>query len=208
MISAFTKDLGLAERKLLKKKRKHLIPGAHIDSLIHTIRGEKIILDSDLAAIYEVTAKRLNEQFGRNRKRFPNDFCFQLTQEEWKTIKAIRSQNATLNKGRGKHRKYLPHAFTEHGAIMAANVLNSPRAIQMSVFVVRAFVKMRQTMTANKALLEKLEELEKKLTKRLDAHEQGIVYVLSELRKLMEPPQLPELKRRRIGFQRDEEERE
>ena len=87
---------------------------------------------------------------------------------------------------------------------MAANVLNSPRAVHMSVFVVRAFVKMRETMAANKALMEKLQELEKKLTRRLDSHEQAIVYVLTELRKLMEPPRLPEPKRRRIGFQSKE----
>lgn len=147
-----------------------------------------------------MTARRLNEQVRRNKDRFPSDSCFQLTREEWKGIVALRLQNATLKKERGQHRKYLPFAFTEHGASMAANVLNSQRAVQMSLFVVRAFVKMRQTMTANKALLGKLEELEKKLTKRLDAHEQAIVYVLSELRKLMEPPLLPEPKRRSIGF--------
>ena len=170
-----------------------------------SIRDQKVVLDSDLAAIYGVPAKRLNEQVKRNSDRFPDDFCFQLTREEWGNIVVLRSQNATLKKGRGQHRKYLPYAFTEHGAIMAANVLNSPRAVQMSVFVVRAFIKMRQTMAANKALLEKLEELEKKLTKRLDAHEQAIIYVLSELRKLMEPPALPEAKRKPIGFRREEE---
>lgn len=98
----------------------------------------------------------------------------------------------------------MPVAFTEHGAVMVANILKTTRAVQMSVFVVRAFIKLREAMTANKVLLEKLRALEEKLTKRLDSHEQAIVYVLAELRKLMEPPLLPEPKRRPIGFQREE----
>lgn len=115
----------------------------------------------------------------------------------------MKSQIVTSDEGRGG-RRYLPFAFTEHGATMVATVLKSERAVQMSIFVVRAFIKMRQTMSANRAFLEKLQELEKQLTQRLDSHEQAIVYVLAELRKLMEPPQLPEPKRRRIGFQREE----
>jgi phage regulator Rha-like protein len=177
----------------------------HIGSVIYAIRGHKVILDGDLAAIYEVSTKRLNEQVRRNRERFPNDFYFQLTPEEWKDIRVLRSQNATLKKSRGKHRKYLPYAFTEHGAIMAATILNTKRAVQMSLFVVRAFIKMRQTMAVNKALLAKLQALEEKLTKRLDSHEQAIVYVLTELRKLMEPAQLPEPKRKPIGFRHEED---
>jgi phage regulator Rha-like protein len=194
----------------LKKKRKQpihtdhrqLAPTFPIDSVIHTVRGERIILDSDLATIYGVSTKALNQAVKRNIDRFPHDFLFQVAKQEWLSL---RSQIVTSKPERGG-RRYLPFAFTEHGAVMAANILNSRRAVQMSIFVVRAFIKMRQTMTANKALLEKLEELEKKLTKRLDAHEQAIVYVLGELRKLMEPPLLPEPKRRRIGFQREEEE--
>ena len=119
-----------------------------VEPLIHDIRGEKVILDADLARIYGVTTKRLNEQVKRNQERFPADFAFQLTSEE---SAPLRSQNATLKRGRGQHRKYLPFAFTEHGAIMAANVLNSPRAVQMSVFVVRAFVKMRGLFTDTRA---------------------------------------------------------
>jgi hypothetical protein len=107
-------------------------------------------------------------------------------------------------KGRGG-RRTLPYAFTEHGAVMAANILNSDRAVQMSIFVVRAFIKMRQTIAANKALTEKLDELEKKITGRLDVHEKAIVYVLGELKKLMEPPKLPEPKRRPIAFGQGEE---
>jgi phage regulator Rha-like protein len=203
-----------SERKLLlktplgKKKRKQsghrggkpLTPAVHIDSVIRTIRGEKVILDGDLAAVYGVPTKRLNEQVRRNRARFPVDFAFQLS---WKEDNDLRSQIATSSSHGG--RRYRPYAFTEHGAIMAATILNTERAVQMSLFVVRAFIKMRQAMAANKALLEKLQELEKKLTKRLNAHEQAIVYVLAELRKLMEPPLLPEPKRRPIGFQREED---
>lgn len=116
-------------------------------------------------------------------------------------------QNAT-SKGRRGGRRTLPLVFTEHGAVMAANVLNSKRAVQMSIFVMQSFIKMRQTMAANKALLEKLEALEQKLTKRLDAHEQAIVYVLGELRKLMEQSLLPDAQRKRIGFQSEEKEKD
>ena len=150
----------------------------------------------DLANIYGIATFRLNEAVKRNRERFPEDFLFQLSREEYE---ALTSQFAISKKGRGG-RRTLPYAFTEHGAIMVANVLKSRRAVQMSIFVVRAFIKMRQTMTANKALLEKLQEMERRLSHRLDTHEQAIVYVLAELRKLMEPPQLPEPKRRSIGF--------
>lgn len=186
--------------KPLKRKRNKLIPFIHIDSVIHTIRGERVILDVDLAQVYGVSTKKLNQAVKRNANRFPSDFLIQLTKQEWTSLK---SQIVTSDEGRGG-RRYLPFAFTEHGATMVATVLKSERAVQMSIFVVRAFIKMRQTMSANRAFLEKLQELEKQLTQRLDSHEQAIVYVLAELRKLMEPPQLPEPKRRRIGFQREE----
>jgi hypothetical protein len=189
---------------ILKRKRKKLIPSVHIESVIHAIRGERVILDTDLANIYGIPTYRLNEAVKRNRERFPDDFLFQLTRKEHA---ALTSQFAMSKRGRGG-RRTSPYAFTEHGAVMAANILKSRRAVQMSIFVVRAFIKMRQAMTANRALLEKLQELEKKLTQRLDAHEQAIVYVLAELQKLMEPPQLPEPKRRPIGFQREQRETE
>jgi len=171
-----------------------------IESLISMIRGQKVILDSDLARIYGVETKRLNEQVRRNPKRFPSDFVFQLTPDEAKSWHRLRSQFATLKQG--QHLKYLPCAFTEHGAIMAANVLNSDQAVQMSVFVVRAFVKMREVLANNRALAEKLAELERKLTDRLDVHEKAIIHVLGEIRKLMTPPPPPpEPPRRQIGFQ-------
>ena len=111
-----------------------------IEPLIVTIRGHNVLLDQDLAALYGVPTKRLNEQVRRNRERFPGDFMFQLTDDE---IELMRSQNATASK---RNIRYRPYAFTEHGAIMAANVLNSPRAVEVAVFVVRAFVKLRQLM--------------------------------------------------------------
>ena|SRR5436305_1447975 len=109
--------------------KKLALPSVEIDNVIREIRGQKVILDSDLAVLYGVTTKRLNEQFRRNRKRFPEDFAFQLTGEE---AESLRSQIAILKRGRGQHRKYLPYAFTEHGALQAANILNSARAVQMN----------------------------------------------------------------------------
>jgi predicted AAA+ superfamily ATPase len=124
-----------------------------------------VLLDSDLAALYGVTTKRFNEQVRRNRERFPMDFLMQLTDSE---AESSRSQNATLNAGRGHNVKYLPLAFTEHGAIMAATILNSPRAVEMSVYVVRAFVKLRDVLASHADLARKLEIVEKSLA-NLDA---------------------------------------
>src|ERR1035437_4573975 len=170
---------------------------ADISSLIRTIRGQKVILDSDLARVFGVPTFRFNEAVRRNRQRFPDDFLFQLTAEEFKSL---TSQIAILKKGRGQHRKFLPYAFTENGAIMAANVLNSPEAVRMSVFVVRAFVKMRELLGGTKELARQLADLEKKLTARLDVHESVIVDVLRRVMEILEPPPLPEPPRRRIGF--------
>ena len=170
---------------------------------IITVRGVKVILDSELAKIYDVPTKRLNEQVKRNRDRFPEDFMFQLTKEESEVWGSLRSQFATLK--RGQHSKYLPYAFTEHGAIMAATVLNSPKAIEMSVFVVRAFIKMRETLANNKILALKLAELESKLTGRLNVHERAIVHVLGEVRRLMAAvDQSPDPPKRKIGFKVEE----
>ena len=130
-----------------------------IESLIREIRGARVILDADLARIYGVPTKRLNEQVRRNAERFPPDFSFRLTASEAEEARRSRSQIATLK--RGQNIKYLPYAFTEHGAIMAANVLNSPRAVQMSVFVVRAFVALRRDLGRYAALRRKLAELER-----------------------------------------------
>jgi predicted amino acid-binding ACT domain protein len=168
-----------------------------IENLIRVFRGRRVILDNDLAKIYGVETRRLNEQVRRNRNRFPEDFAFQLTLEEFGNL---ISQNATSSSQHGGRRK-LPFVFTEHGALMAANVLNSSRAVKMSVFVVRAFVKMRETLMMSKTLAEKLTELEKKLTNRLDVHEQAIVQIMREIKKLMVPLPVVEPKRHRVGFQ-------
>ena len=139
---------------------------ASVASQIRIIRGQRVLLDSDLAALYGVTTKRFNEQVKRNRDRFPPDFLFQLTETE---AESSRSQFATLKTGRGHNLKYLPLAFTEHGAIMAATILNSPRAVEMSVYVVRAFVKLREVLASHAELARKLETLEKSVAS-LDAN--------------------------------------
>ena len=178
------------------KTKVSIVPQQPVEDLIRTIRGQRVILDTDLAHVYGVLTWRLNEQVKRNQDRFPVDFMFQLTAEE---NKFLTSQFARSKKGRGG-RRTLPYAFTEHGAIMAANVLNSPRAVQMSVFVVRAFVKMREALAQNKELAAKLSELERRLTGRLDVHKKAIVHILDEIKKLMEPMPIPEPERREIGF--------
>ena len=180
-----------------------------ISSMIRTIRGQKVILDFDLARIFGIPTFRFNEAVKRNRERFPSDFLFQLTAQE---AESLRSQIATLKQagnpsqiamGSQKHRdpRFLPYAFTENGAIMAANVLNSPEAVRMSVFVVRAFVQMRDLLGGTKELARQLADLEKKLTARLDVHESVIVDVLRRVMEILDPPPPPpEPPRRRIGL--------
>jgi hypothetical protein len=169
---------------------------ATITSVIRTIRGKKVILDADLARIYGVSTKALNQAVKRNLKRFPNDFLLRLSPDE---LENLRSQFVTSSLHGGQ--RYLPYAFTENGAIMAANVLNSPEAVRMSVFVVRAFVKMRELLGGTKELAKQLAELEKKLAARLDGHEVAIVDVLRRVMEILDaPPPLPELPRREIGF--------
>jgi len=167
-----------------------------IASVIRTIRGQKVILDSDLARIYGVSTKALNQAVKRNLKRFPDDFLLRLSSDE---LEILRSQIVTSSLHGGQ--RYLPYAFTENGAIMAANVLNSPEAVRMSVFVVRAFVQMRDLLGGTKELARQLADLEKKLTARLDVHESVIVNVLRRVMEILDPPPLPpEPPRRRIGF--------
>ncbi len=182
-------------------RQSSIVPTESIEHKILLIRGEKVIIDADLAALYSVTTKRLNEQIRRNRNRFPGDFVFRLTVKE---VKALRSQNATSNGTRGGLR-YLPYAFTEHGAIMAASVLNTPRAVEMSVFVVRAFVRLRTFLAAHKELADKLAELERKL----ESHDEQIVAIIDAIKRLMAPPARPDAPapddKRRIGFQSGEE---
>jgi hypothetical protein len=160
--------------------------------LIHTIRGQRVILAGDLAALYGVKTKRLNEQIRRNLVRFPSDFMFQLTAEELDAHKSLRSQFATLKQG--EHLKYRPYAFTEHGAIMAANMLNSPQAVAMSVYVVRAFIEQRDVLTANEAILKRLAEIDKTLLQ----HNAALRDIYQKLMPLLQPP--PEKPRPKIGF--------
>lgn len=167
-----------------------------VESRILTIRGQRVILDRDLAALYGVPTFRFNEAVKRNRRRFPDDFAFQLTRQE---LTDLISQIAISSSGHGGVRKR-PWAFTEHGAVMAANILRSERAIQMSVFVVRAFVKMRAMLAAQKDLAVKLAALEKTLTERLDLHERVISDIIQQIMSLLNPPPEPEPPRKHIGF--------
>ena len=134
----------------------------HVNAKILLLRGQKVILDADLAELYGVEVRQLNQQFKRNRKRFPEDFVFQLDSKEAESLRSQIVISKKGHEGRGG-RRYLPYAFTEHGAIMAATVLNSKRAVQMSIFVVRAFVQMRETLAANHEIRVKFAELERRL---------------------------------------------
>ncbi len=167
-----------------------------ITTLIVTVRDKRVILDRDLAALYGVPTFRFNEAVKRNRNRFPEDFMFQLTSDE---VTCLTSQFAMSKSGRGG-RRTLPYAFTEHGTVMAANILRSPKAIQMSVFIVRAFIRMRQMLNAQRGLARKLAELEEELTARLDVHETAINEMLGQIKRLLSLPQEPERPKRRIGF--------
>src|SRR2546430_10668661 len=168
-----------------------------IESAIYLIRGQRVMLDSDLAVIYGVTTKRLNEQLRRNLSRFPDDFAFQLAAEEFRNLKSqiatssLRSHFVTSSSHGGKRK--LPWVFTEHGTLMLASVLNSHIAVQASVRVVRAFVRMREMVAANAQLAAKLEELES----RLDSHDEAIVDLFAALKLLLEPEAKP---KREIGF--------
>jgi phage regulator Rha-like protein len=160
-----------------------------VESKILLIRGHRVILDSDLAELYGVEAKKLNQQVKRNAHRFPDDFVMQLSVEE---AANLRSQIVTSRSGHGG-RRYLPYAFTEHGAIMAASVLNSKRAVEMSIFVVRAFIRMREALAANRRIVSKLAELER----HVQSHDANIEELIEAIRELMEPPPATG---RRIGF--------
>ncbi len=172
--------------------------------LILSVRGERVILAGDLAILFGVPTRQLNQQVLRNAARFPKDFVFRLTKEEFERLQrcgqlradgraALRSQNVILK--RGQHAKYPPLAFTEHGAIMAANVLNSREAIAMGVYVVRAFLRFRRQVAENTAILRRLAEIDKTLIE----HDAALKILWGRLQPLLAPP--PEPPRRRIGFQ-------
>ena len=166
------------------------IPTEIIDRRIFLIRGQKVMLDSDLAQLYGVETKILNKAVSRNRDRFPEDFMFQLSSEE---LSALRFQIGTSNtRGRGG-RRYLPYAFTEQGVAMLSSVLNSARAIRVNIVIIRAFVRLRELLSTHKELAAKLEELERKY----ETHDRQIRSVFDAIRRLMQPPQRA---RREIGF--------
>jgi len=184
--------------------------GTSLEPVIFTIRGHRVILDADLARLYGVTTKRLNEATKRNRQRFPDDFAFQITLSE---LAALRSQFATLtvqpsdsasdklnwsqfatSSSRHRGAAYRPWAFTEHGALMAANILRSEHAVQMSIYVIRAFVRLREQVAANQAILKRLAEIDKTLLQ----HDASLRDIYRKLLPLLQPP--PVSPKRRIGF--------
>jgi ORF6N domain len=167
-----------------------IVVARKVDSRIFVLRGQRVILDADLAELYGVKVRHLNQQVKRNAKRFPLAFRFQLSAHE---LKILRSQNVISSEGHGGAR-YLPYAFTEHGAIMGATVLNSARAIEMSVFVVLAFVRMRRAIAGHRHILTKLAQLER----RLENHDADIQDLMDAIRELMSPA---EPTRSRIGFE-------
>lgn len=177
-------------------KEKSIIPEV-IEQKIYLIRGQRVMLDKDLAELYGVPTGRLNEQVKRNIKRFPTDFMFQLTREE---VESLRSQFAILKIAnipllkRGKHIKYLPYAFAEQGVAMLSSILNSERAIQVNVAIMRAFVRLRQILATNKELANQLNELEQKI----ENHDSDIKVIFEAIRQLMTPPREPE--KPPIGF--------
>jgi hypothetical protein len=174
---------------------------------IFTVRKLRVVMDADLAKLYDVPVKRLNEVVRRNAQRFPRDFCFALTAEEDANLKSqietskdlavLRSQIATLKTdGRGKHRKYAPRVFTEHGALMAATVLRSERAVQMSLYLVRAFVEMREALLANATILKRLAEIDR----RLIEHDSVLREIVERLQPLLDAPDVDEEPKSKIGF--------
>jgi phage regulator Rha-like protein len=177
--------------KLIKAE---IIPIEIIEKKIYLIRNQKAMIDHDLATLYGVSVKQLNQQVKRNLDRFPEDFLFQLTKTE---NDSLRSQNVTLKKGRGSHRKYLPYAFTEQGVAMLSSVLKSKRAVQVNIQIMRAFVKLREIISTHKELAQKLKELELKI----DSHDQQIQAIFDVINQLITPPDPP---KRKMGFTIDE----
>lgn len=169
-----------------------LVPVESIAGCILVLRGQKVILDADLARLYGVETKAFNRAVKRNLDRFPPDFMFQLTDDEFDNL---RCHFGTSSDWGG--RRYRPYAFTEHGAVMAATILRSPEAVAVSVYVVRAFIKLRELLSSHAELSQKLQELESRVEARLDSHDEQIGALIEAIRELMSPPEKPQ---RRIGF--------
>src|SRR5215213_326470 len=170
-----------------------VLPDESIEDTILLIRGHRVILDHDLASLYGVATRTLNQAVKRNLDRFPEDFMFQLTKaetEEWEGLKPSRSQIVILKKIRGTNIKYQPYAFTEHGILMLSSVLKSPRAVQVNIQIMRTFVRLRQMLASNEKLIERLDKLE-------ENYDAKFKIVFSAIRQLMNPPGV---KRKPIGF--------
>jgi hypothetical protein len=170
-------------------EKRSVVGVQRIESLIYLIRGQKVMLDADLAELYGVETRVLKQAVRRNRNRFPSDFMFELTNKE---NRSLRSQNVILE--RGRYSKYLPFAFTEQGVAMLSTVLNSERAIEVNIAIMRVFVRLREMMVTHKELALKLRELEG----RIQEHDEQIVAIFEAIRQLMAPPEKP---RKRIGFE-------
>jgi len=181
---------------MAKVSKALMMPDELVMNKIYLVRGQKVMLDRDLAELYGVQTKVLNQAVKRNIDRFPEDFMFQLTMKEWESL---RSQIVTLENGRGKYPKYQPTAFTEQGVSMLSGVLNSETAIRVHIQIIRVFAKMRELLLTHKDILLQLEKIEKKLT----GHDEDIQLIFQYLKQLLNPPQPP---RRKIGFRRKGEE--
>lgn len=183
--------------KKTKQATKSIAPSRPVEGLIRMIRGQKVMLDRDLAELYGVETRVFNQAVRRNADRFPEDFMFQLSPEE---TQSLRSQFVTLEKGRGRYSKYAPLAFTEHGVAMLSSVLNSERAVQVNIMIVRAFVRMRELIASNKDLAARIEKIESKQDRTASVIEilvEDIDRLALEVRHMKT---LPEPKKRRIGF--------
>jgi len=171
----------------MASKRQVVVPFKRIEQAIVRLRGYNVLLDADLAALYQVSVKALNQAVKRNRNRFPQDFMFRLSAEE---AESLRSQNVTLESGRGQHRKYLPNVFTEQGVAMLSSVLRSQRAVRVNIEIMRAFVRLRQLIASNAEFAKRLDDLETK-------YDAQFKLVFQAIRELMTSLPAP---RKRIGF--------
>jgi len=180
---------------MAKANKELMIPDELVMNKIHMIRGQKVMLDNDLANLYDIETKRLKEAVRRNIDRFPEDFMFELTSSEFESL---RSQIATLKTGRGQHPKYIPFAFTEQGVAMLSSVLKSETAIRVNIQIIRIFTRMREMILTHKDILLQLEKIEKKLA----GHYDDIILIFQYLKQLLNPPQPL---RPKIGFKRKDE---
>lgn len=175
----------------MSTRRTGILPVEHITRSILAFRGHKVLLDSELAELYGVPTKALNQAVKRNIERFPRDFMFRLRRTEAAVL--MRSQSVTASRAR-RNRRFAPCVFTEHGSIMAATILNSPRAVEMSIYIVRAFVQLRELLASNKQLARRLDELQKGIGRKFGSYDQMLSGILASLRQLQNPESRP------IGF--------